>query len=648
MVMETGGLDAQVEQRMDAYRGNPQQLQQRYGQNKELLDLLALQKLTSEKQAASRDMQMKMQQQPGTIAQQREQEALELTKQEMGGTLGELAGRTKGTLDQKQMQQQQEMGKLAQAAARPQMGGGAGLAGLMGGATRPQPTPAVPPQAQGLAAARMAQGPSRFAGGGIVSFVEGQGVRGQAGLGDTAVHAPSGLRYSEMTAQQLSALANAGDRLAGEVLTAQQAQQDAPRNAPVQAVARPDNRRTGSVDSVNIGSAIEAILGGGDVPSQGRNPDPRMDQVPTAAPDRSFMTPESITNRAAAAQAAPNAAAAPTGGLTTLLDQKGETPAAAIPTPEQTAASFEAPQTAAAADTGVMAAQGTTSADSAFLKGTQMADDYTGRAAASESFEDMKSRLSEFDEANYGPNDDLNAFLIGMGGTGSIGSAMKGGYNAMNRSKSNRRNRMMDEFQLEKDRIGTDAVFSASGIKLGTQLAADAAANERSIRSAAATLGAAKIRAATEDANRLVEVYKAELRAVDDAAARAVQIATNDRLGDQTRLTAAIDIQSDVARTRSSLLEDQLSGSMTLQRLEMAKAKAVTDNDSEALAAIDQNIAAETAQIALTVESVLNTPTPSGINLLELESTAADTIRSLMGVSGLTEDDVTDVTVDGE
>ena len=97
MALGDGGLDAQVEQRMDAYRGNPQKLQQRYGANKELLDLLALQKLTSERKAVAADMQMKMQQQPGTIAQQREQEALQLTKQEMSGTLGELAGRTKGT-----------------------------------------------------------------------------------------------------------------------------------------------------------------------------------------------------------------------------------------------------------------------------------------------------------------------------------------------------------------------------------------------------------------------------------------------------------------------------------------------------------------------------------------------------------------------
>ena len=63
MALESGGLDAQIEQRMDAYRGNPQKLQQRYGANKELLDLLALQKLTSEKKAVAADMQMKMQQQ---------------------------------------------------------------------------------------------------------------------------------------------------------------------------------------------------------------------------------------------------------------------------------------------------------------------------------------------------------------------------------------------------------------------------------------------------------------------------------------------------------------------------------------------------------------------------------------------------------
>jgi hypothetical protein len=179
MALENGGLDAQVEQRMDAYRSNPQQLQQRYGQNKELLDLLALQKLTSEKQAAARDMQMKMQQQPGTIAQQREQEALELTKQEMSGTLGELAGRTKGTLDQKQAMQQQNMQKMAQ--GQPPVAQG-GIGALMGGQQARPPMQGVPPQAQGLANARM-QAPVQMAKGGIVSFAGADGNNKVVGPG---------------------------------------------------------------------------------------------------------------------------------------------------------------------------------------------------------------------------------------------------------------------------------------------------------------------------------------------------------------------------------------------------------------------------------------------------------------------------------
>ena len=168
---------------MDAYRGNPQKLQQRYGQNKELLDLLALQKLTSEKKQVAANMQLQAQQNPNTIAQQREQEALELTKQEMGGTLGELTGRTKGTLDQKAAMQKKNMNRMAQGASQPPQGG---IAGLMGGGARPPARPPMGnPQAGGLANARMAQaaaqgGPVRMAQGGIVSFVEGQEVNSPA------------------------------------------------------------------------------------------------------------------------------------------------------------------------------------------------------------------------------------------------------------------------------------------------------------------------------------------------------------------------------------------------------------------------------------------------------------------------------------
>jgi hypothetical protein len=76
-------IDQEIQQKVDAYRNNPQALQQRYAQNQQLVDLLALQKIKSEMDAAKRDIEMKMQQQPGTIKQQREQELMERTKQDM-------------------------------------------------------------------------------------------------------------------------------------------------------------------------------------------------------------------------------------------------------------------------------------------------------------------------------------------------------------------------------------------------------------------------------------------------------------------------------------------------------------------------------------------------------------------------------------
>jgi hypothetical protein len=57
-------IDQEIQSKVDAYRSNPQQLMQRYQQNQQLVDLLALQKLKSEKESAARDMQLQMQQQP--------------------------------------------------------------------------------------------------------------------------------------------------------------------------------------------------------------------------------------------------------------------------------------------------------------------------------------------------------------------------------------------------------------------------------------------------------------------------------------------------------------------------------------------------------------------------------------------------------
>ena len=51
-------IDQEIERKVNAYRNNPQALMQRYQQNQQLIDLLALQKLKSEKDAAAKEMQI--------------------------------------------------------------------------------------------------------------------------------------------------------------------------------------------------------------------------------------------------------------------------------------------------------------------------------------------------------------------------------------------------------------------------------------------------------------------------------------------------------------------------------------------------------------------------------------------------------------
>ena len=125
------GIDDVVQKKVDAYRGNPAALQQRYAQNQELVDLLALQKMKSEKESAAREVSMQMQNNPNTIAKQREQEVLGLTKNEMVKQTGDI-------LKQRQAKQQSNMARMAQSgikgqAQTPRMMAGGGIVALAPG-----------------------------------------------------------------------------------------------------------------------------------------------------------------------------------------------------------------------------------------------------------------------------------------------------------------------------------------------------------------------------------------------------------------------------------------------------------------------------------------------------------------------------------
>ena len=159
------GIDQTLEQTADAYRGNPQMLQQKYAQNQNLIDLLALQKLKSEKESAQREMQLKMGGKPPTVADQREQQVLDMTKQEV---VQEQAG----VMQNKMREQQEAQKRLMQAAGAPQ--------GMIGAAPQPQAGGIMNAMPQRLPSAGIsgaaAPNMQRMAGGGIVAFDEGGNV----------------------------------------------------------------------------------------------------------------------------------------------------------------------------------------------------------------------------------------------------------------------------------------------------------------------------------------------------------------------------------------------------------------------------------------------------------------------------------------
>ena len=81
----------EVSQRVDAYRGNPQALMQKYAMSQDLLDLLALQQLKKEKDDIARQMTLQMGQEQGkppTVAEQLGKETFDMTRQDMAQKLG--------------------------------------------------------------------------------------------------------------------------------------------------------------------------------------------------------------------------------------------------------------------------------------------------------------------------------------------------------------------------------------------------------------------------------------------------------------------------------------------------------------------------------------------------------------------------------
>ena len=82
------GIAATVDDKVDAYRANPDALAQRAKGSQDLLDLLALQQVNKEKEAAKRQIQLNTQPPQDTILAQLEAEAVGRTKEDMVSQIG--------------------------------------------------------------------------------------------------------------------------------------------------------------------------------------------------------------------------------------------------------------------------------------------------------------------------------------------------------------------------------------------------------------------------------------------------------------------------------------------------------------------------------------------------------------------------------
>ena len=692
MSLGDGGLDAQVEQRMDAYRGNPQQLQKRYGQSKELLDLMALQKLKTEKEQIAADMQLKAQQNPNTIAEQREQEALELVKQEQAGTLGELTKGVGDTLAQKQKMQTSGMKKMAQGAGKPKMGGGAGLAGLMGGQQPRPPMPPQPrgPQAAGLPNARMMQaargGPvRRMANGGIVGFSGGEEVEaGEAvrkrilALGITAE------AFAAMPeAQRRSVLDSINDRAAlGQFGSGMERIPAALLDTLVRTpIALGANLATDFAES-RVGTAL-----GLSDPS--KPPAERAPMFPTQ--DR--ITTDIEANQAGLDEAglksllprAENPETQDSGDPLTLpedpsdllppaidpvVDPVVKPPVVKPPVEQKTVPPFVASDGSNAPvinapETSVPMVGGEDPMAQMQL-GFDAANKETGRAEKAAEFDSMLKELKAFDAENYDPererNDRLKAFLLGGAGKTNIGATFAGaGTASMNLGSSQRkerRGRLIDKFNMQKSKMATDTALAQTSVQLGRELFTQAAQDNRMAMQVAAQMQGQELTRLQENAKNRLETmknedansYRQQTIALDEI--KQIQKTMNDASARKNeRINAA---NQTIARTlvAREYFAEEAKRKVNLDGLALQLENAsLTGLEGDELKALQNAYDLAAARALVEAESMMNmfgrggtADNPTGVSMLDTEQQALQVLAELQQ---LTEDDIHSVSTTG-
>ena len=656
----TGGLNSLVSSEAENMYGMPQQaLEQRAKVSGATMDAIVARKALEMKKQAKAALDAETQPSPDTIVAQNEKALMESIQQETSGTLGDLAKRTQGTMAQKQRVQGQNMQRAAAGTPRPPQ--------------QPQRRP-MPPQAQGLAGARMAQaaqagGPKMMAQGGIVGFAEGKSVlkgmltpdktNKELGYGGRALARIEDLGITKqqfdamdatqqqkivqlindrnrlastgntaaipaaMAADVLSAPAtfaqNAGNYLAetrvGQALGLSDPTQPPAERIPYMGVTKALEERAGTnlSDLAGIQSVLSPAQVGSMLPS-GTPPAPtapaeQTGPMPVAPPSPTSPVPPSPTPAPAVTKdVVPDPADQGLGGLDAT------------------------PQTAGAVELPNITTENRTNVDEAVQAGFAQADANSNRDSNIASMEDRLAALDKYDAETYRTPEEqasreVQSFLVGMGGTGSLGAAMRGGMAAMSNeeriSRSNGRDRLMDKFNKQKEIVGADAVFSEMGLNLAKQFAADAQSDENNVRNNVTELSKAQMQQATADADRLTNREKTLLDAADKKVQREIDKAKNQSYDDRTRLQAALAVQADVDKTRSDLYTSETENNQLLVglKLELADRDISPEKETE----INKKIRQEEAVINIKVNKAMNDR-----GLLSRETMARQVTESLL------------------
>jgi len=530
------GIDQLVQDKADAYRGNPAALQKRSAMSKELIDMLALQKITSEKDAAARDMQLQMEQQPGTIAQQLEQKAMGQTKDEM------LKG-IAGVMKNNQAKQQANMQRMANAGL-PKTAAAGPPQGLAG-----QPKPNMQMMAQG----------------GIVGYAPGGTVQEKADkIAEIRKKIADGTITKAAGEAQIEAIA---PTKTPKGVTIPDATAQSSMQRMVSPTARAFGDRTAPTSRPSPkGIDFEAIQGGPTKSSAGKlDVDPSMGNFGPVGQGAQLGATTNISPPIQGPPVGPPAVQPPEVKQDEVTTGLAGLPA--LPDPKLTARQIKAGtidrdavkrgevnQGIKALDAQRMALasnQMAVNPEDAFDRMADKADKRSNRTGIAGKYKSMQEKLAALDKEQMDPrklrDERLMATLLGASVNDPLGG--RAGFAAANQQKIAKRQRLMNALGLEMKAIDVDVDLSKKGIDLGKAAVEQSYLHQRQGQEEAAKLSEAENAKLDAEADRLLRMEEADLTAettVDSA--NLAQLGATDRtliqergLKGRAELQAAVD-----------------------------------------------------------------------------------------------------------